>query len=178
VSRIEEVKYRGGKRESLVLELGAQPTVYYEGAVLDRAGLLRRHQLLRLVQMPAVAARPNRPISAQPSRGRARAAQAQGKKVLGWSRRRKLAHAFLLEYSFIRLKLAQLLGQCVHGLPGFFRFCAPQSQGVQGVKTMVKTVSGRQMAPLNPYARTPLSAERCLGSEAQHLPALVPYCWQ
>jgi hypothetical protein len=32
-------------------------------------------------------------------------------KVLGWSRRSKLAHTFLWEHSRRRLKLAQLLGQ-------------------------------------------------------------------
>ena len=33
------------------------------------------------------------------------------KKVLGWPKRCKLAHASLWEYSYKRLKLAQLLGQ-------------------------------------------------------------------
>ena len=33
------------------------------------------------------------------------------RKALGWPRRCKLAHAFLWEYSYKRLKLAQLLGQ-------------------------------------------------------------------
>jgi hypothetical protein len=36
-------------------------------------------------------------------------ARAQARKVLGWPRRCKLAHAFLWEYSYKRLKLAQLL---------------------------------------------------------------------
>ena len=31
--------------------------------------------------------------------------------MLGWPKRCKLAHAFLWEYSYKRLKLAQLLGQ-------------------------------------------------------------------
>ena len=35
----------------------------------------------------------------------------EAKKVLGWPKRRKLAHAFLWGYSYKRLKLAQLLGQ-------------------------------------------------------------------
>ena len=35
------------------------------------------------------------------------------KKVLGWPKRRKLARAFLWEYSYRRLQLAQLLGQLV-----------------------------------------------------------------
>jgi hypothetical protein len=33
------------------------------------------------------------------------------RKVLGWPRRRKLAHAFLWECSYIRLQLAHFLGQ-------------------------------------------------------------------
>jgi hypothetical protein len=33
------------------------------------------------------------------------------RKLLGWPKRHKLAHAFLREYSYKRLKLAQLLGQ-------------------------------------------------------------------
>jgi hypothetical protein len=37
------------------------------------------------------------------------------RKVLGWSKRCKLAHAFLWKYSYKRLKLAQVLGQ-----PGIF----------------------------------------------------------
>jgi hypothetical protein len=37
------------------------------------------------------------------------------RKVLGWPNRCKLAHAFLWEYSYKRLKLVQLLGQL-----GFF----------------------------------------------------------
>jgi hypothetical protein len=44
----------------------------------------------------------------QPARQRAAAVAT---KVLGWPKRRKLAHAFLWEYSYKRLKLAQLLGQ-------------------------------------------------------------------
>ena len=39
------------------------------------------------------------------------AAALRARKVLGWPKRRKLAHAFLWEYSYKRLKLAQLLGQ-------------------------------------------------------------------
>jgi hypothetical protein len=42
--------------------------------------------------------------------------------VLGWPKLRKLAQAFLWEYSYKRLKLAQLLGQ-----PGAF-FTLPQWQ--------------------------------------------------
>ena len=36
---------------------------------------------------------------------------AVARKVLGWPKRHKLAHAFLWEYSYKGLKLAQLLGQ-------------------------------------------------------------------
>jgi hypothetical protein len=39
--------------------------------------------------------------------------RSRAEKVLGWPRRRKLAHPFLWEYSYKRLKLAQLLGQLV-----------------------------------------------------------------
>ena len=35
----------------------------------------------------------------------------KAKNVLGWPERCKLAHAFLWEYSYKKLKLAQLLGQ-------------------------------------------------------------------
>ena len=35
----------------------------------------------------------------------------KARKLLGWPERRKLAHAFLWECSYKRLKLAQLLGQ-------------------------------------------------------------------
>jgi hypothetical protein len=35
----------------------------------------------------------------------------RARKVSGWPNRCKLAHAFLWEYSYKRLKLAQLLGQ-------------------------------------------------------------------
>jgi hypothetical protein len=43
---------------------------------------------------------------------------ALARKVLGWPKRCKLAHAFLWEYSCKRLKMAQLLGR--HGV---FRTC-------------------------------------------------------
>jgi hypothetical protein len=50
-----------------------------------------------------------------PGRARTEAEGAQhpcvATKVLGWPKRRKLAHAFLWEYSYTRLKLAQPLGQ-------------------------------------------------------------------
>jgi hypothetical protein len=42
-------------------------------------------------------------------------------KVLGWPKRRKLAHAFLWEYSYKRLNLAQLLGQRGVILTRFFK---------------------------------------------------------
>ena len=44
-------------------------------------------------------------------RAKVRPALARARKVLGWPKRRKLAHAFLREYSYKRLKLAQHLGQ-------------------------------------------------------------------
>jgi hypothetical protein len=42
---------------------------------------------------------------------RLRLRDAVARKVLGWPKRRKLAHAFLSKYSDKRLKLAQLLAQ-------------------------------------------------------------------
>jgi hypothetical protein len=45
---------------------------------------------------------------------------AVARKVSGWPKRWKLAHAFLWEYSDKRLKLAQLLGQL-----GVFLTCRP-----------------------------------------------------
>ena len=38
-------------------------------------------------------------------------ADAKARKLLGWPKRYKLAHALMWEYSYERLKLAQLLGQ-------------------------------------------------------------------
>ena len=38
-------------------------------------------------------------------------AGSEARKVLGWPKRRKLAHAILWEYGYKRLKLARLLGQ-------------------------------------------------------------------
>ena len=40
-----------------------------------------------------------------------RCTTAQARKLLSWPKRCKLAHAFLWEYSYKRLQLAQLLGQ-------------------------------------------------------------------
>ena len=45
------------------------------------------------------------------SAARARQREPAARKVSGWPKRCKLAHAFLWEYSYKRLKLAQLLGQ-------------------------------------------------------------------
>jgi hypothetical protein len=44
--------------------------------------------------------------------------RAGARKVLGWPKRSKLAHAFRWEYSYERLKLAQLLGQLGDFLTG------------------------------------------------------------
>ena len=60
----------------------------------DRHGLERR-------EMAARASEAN-----LPRRGRF-----QARKVFGWPKRCRLAHAFLQKYSYKRLKLAQLLGQ-------------------------------------------------------------------
>jgi hypothetical protein len=68
------------------------------------------------------------------------AASAAARKVLGWPKRCKLAHAFLWEYSYKRLKLAQLLGQlgvfltCRHDIRSSRSCCAnvcapPQGSG-------------------------------------------------
>jgi hypothetical protein len=56
----------------------------------------------------STAAQTRRASAATPPASRARP---QARKVLGWPKRRKLAHAFLWEYSYKRLQLAQLLGQ-------------------------------------------------------------------
>jgi hypothetical protein len=45
--------------------------------------------------------------------------RAAARKLLGWPKRCRLAHAFLWEHSYKRLKLAQLLGQL-----GVFLTCA------------------------------------------------------
>jgi hypothetical protein len=77
--------------------------------------------LLRLAALrTAPPAAPAAPAPRPPARPTALAAVllAVARKVLGWPKRCKLAHAFRWQYSCNRLKLAQLLGQlCV------FLFC-------------------------------------------------------
>ena len=69
------------------------------------------------------------------SRRRPRAARSgtAARKVLGWPKICKLAHAFLQEYSYKRLKLAQLLGQF-----GVFLTCSPAFQTARQTKTSLQ----------------------------------------
>ncbi len=64
-------------------------------------------------------ARPRPPRAVAPAHPRA-LRRPPARKVLGWPKRCKLAHAFLWAYSYKRLKLAQLLGQL-----GVFLTCDP-----------------------------------------------------
>jgi hypothetical protein len=58
------------------------------------------------------------------------------RKVLGWCKRCKLAHAFLWEYGYKRLKLAQLLGQL-----GVFLTCRPFPAAGDGAETTAPRAS-------------------------------------
>ena len=65
------------------------------------------------------------------------------REVLGWSKRHKLAHAFRWEYSYIRLKLAQLLGQL-----GIFLTCQDPGCSTHGAGLATADVSvGSFVAP-------------------------------
>ena len=71
------------------------------------------------------------PVQALPARGLA------ARKVSGRPKRRKLAHAFLWEYSYKRLKLAQLPGR--HGVP---RTCGTRWSGSTQIMPQRETVAG------------------------------------
>ena len=62
-------------------------------------------------------------------------AEAVARKLLGWPKICKLAHAFLWEYNYQRLKLAQLLGQL-----GVFLTCS-SGRRAEGV---VRNCPGRK----------------------------------
>jgi hypothetical protein len=67
--------------------------------------------------------------------------------VLGWPKRCKLAHAFLLEYSCKKVKLAQLLGQL-----GVFLTCAPSC----AANGPASPASPRTSTVPSPFETTPL----------------------
>ena len=69
-------------------------------------------------------------------------------KVLGWPKRRKLAHAFLWEYSYKRLKLAQLLGQLGVFLTCVFRIFASRSISPTFASSAAPTAVEKPRSPL------------------------------
>ena len=89
------------------------------------------------------------PCPHRPRRARRCSPASAARKVSDWPERRKLAHAFLCEYSYKKLKLAQLLGQlgvCLtcgestgHAAPPpaastlttYDRFCVPPSHAAE-----------------------------------------------
>ena len=86
------------------------------------------------------------------------AALADARKVLGWPKICKLAHAFLWEYSLKRLKLAQLLGQ----LGAFLTLMK------SGMRCLNSTKSPKKSWP------PPTCPRRRLTASLKHIPGVLP----